>query len=439
MKKYLLLIVIFLEFFTFAKAQTAVLTLEQCIAKALQENLNIKSARYDIDLTQDKISEVKAGLFPQVNLNANYQYNTQIATQLAPAAAFGGKPGEFRALQFGVPTTTILGVSANQALFNAQLFIGLKAAKTASELSQLQLAKSQEDVVYNVSATYHNAQSLAQQIALLKKNLSSLSKLIETSNLLYQNQLAKKIDVERLEVNRANLETQIENLQNTYSQLINLLKFLINTPQDSPLEIQTDVQTDLNLLGQDTDNVEQRTDYKLLEVYKKLNGFEQKQITSGYFPIISLVGQYAHQGFAKSGELSYTSFPVSFVGVQLQMNLFDGFNKMYKLRQKKIELQKIETQVATFRENTNREIANSRNTLKTNLKSLTFQQTNMNLAQKIYEQTQLQFKEGIIGINDILNAENALKEAQTNYLTTLVKVRIAELELKKANGTLLSK
>lgn len=415
------------------------MTLEQCIEKALQENLTIKSVRYDIDLTADKIKEVKAGLYPQVNLNANYQYNTQIATQLAPAAAFGGKAGEFRALQFGVPTTTLLGVSANQALFNAQLFIGLKAAKTAGELSQLQLIKSQEDIVYNVSATYYNAQSLAQQIEMLKKNVLSLMRLIETSNLLYQNQLAKKIDVERLEVNRANLETQIENLQNTYSQLINLLKFLMNMPQDSPLEIQTNVQTDLSLLAQETNNVEQRTEYKLLEVQKTLNGFEQKQVTSGYFPIISLVGQYARQGFAKSGELSYTSFPVSYIGVQLQMNLFDGFNKMYKLRQKKIELQKIENQVATFRENTNREVANARNSLKTNLKSLTFQQTNMNLAQKIYEQTQLQFKEGIIGINDILNSENALKEAQTNYLTALVKVRIAELELKKANGNLINK
>ncbi len=439
MKKYLFVIIIFLWFFSLAHAQTTVLSLEQCITKALQENLSIKSARYEIDLTQDKISEVKAGLFPQVNLSANYQYNTQIATQLAPAAAFGGKPGEFRALQFGVPTTTTVGIVANQALFNAQLFIGLRAAKTASELSQLQLIKSQEDVVYNISATYYNAQSLAQQIELLKKNLTSMLKLTEITNLLYQNQLAKKTDVNRLEVNRANLETQIENLQNTYTQLISLLKFLINTPQETPLEIQTDVQTDLNVLTQEAGNAEQRTDYKLLEVYKILNGYEQKVISSGYFPIVSLVGQYARQGFAKSGELAYTSFPVSFVGVQLQMNLFDGFNKMFKMRQKKIELKKLDNQVLMFKENTNREMVNARNTLKVNLKTLTFQQTNMNLAQKVYEQTQLQFKEGIVGINDILNSENALKEAQTNYLTSLVKVRMAELELKKANGTLINK
>jgi outer membrane protein TolC len=280
---------------------------------------------------------------------------------------------------------------------------------------------------------------LAQQIELLKKNLASMLKLTETTNLLYQNQLAKKTDVERLEINRANLETQIENLENTYSQLISLLKFLINTPQETPLTIQTDLQTDLNALLQEAGNVEQRTEFKLLQVQKTLNGFEQKQISSGYFPIVSLVGQYARQGFAKSGELSYTSFPVSYVGVQLQMNLFDGFNKMYKMRQKRIELQKIDNQVSIFKENTNREMNNARNTLKVNLKTLTFQQSNINLAQKVYEQTQLQFKEGIVGITDVLNSENALKEAQTNYLTALVKVRIAELELKKANGTLISK
>jgi outer membrane protein TolC len=438
MKKFLFIIFISLTMYSLVQAQTP-MSLQQCIDKALQENLNVKSARYDIDLTKDKISEVKAGLFPQINASANYQYNTQIATQLAPAAAFGGRAGEFRALQFGVPTTTTIGANLNQALFNAQIFIALKAAKTANELTELQLLKSQEDVVYNVSATYYNAQSLAQQIELLKKNLASMLKLTETTNLLYQNQLAKKTDVERLEINRANLETQIENLENTYSQLISLLKFLINTPQETPLTIQTDLQTDLNALLQEAGNVEQRTEFKLLQVQKTLNGFEQKQISSGYFPIVSLVGQYARQGFAKSGELSYTSFPVSYVGVQLQMNLFDGFNKMYKMRQKRIELQKIDNQVSIFKENTNREMNNARNTLKVNLKTLTFQQSNMNLAQKVYEQTQLQFKEGIVGITDVLNSENALKEAQTNYLTALVKVRIAELELKKANGTLISK
>ncbi|GAB4109318.1 MAG: TolC family protein [Thermoflexibacter sp.] len=438
MKKFLLIIAIVSLPFGFAQAQTP-LSLQQCIDKALQENLSIKSARYDIDLTNDKIQEVKAGLFPQVNLNANCQYNTQIAKQLVPAAAFGGKQGEFLTLQFGVPMTTTIGVSANQALFNAQIFIGLKAAKTASAISKLQLLKNQEDVVYNVSATYYNAQSLAQQIDLLKQNLASVLKLIDTSNLLYQNQLGKKIDVERLEVNRANLETQIENLGNTYSQLISLLKFLTNTPQDTPLEIQKDIQTDLNALLQEAGNIEQRTEFKLLEVQKVLNSFEQKQISSGYFPIISLVGQYAQQGFAKPGELDYRSFPVSFVGVQLQMNLFDGFNKMYKMRQKKMELQKLENQALTFKENTSREMINARNTLRVNLKSLTFQQTNMTLAQKVYEQTQLQFKEGIVGITDVLNAENALKEAQTNYLTALVKVRVAELDLKKANGTLINK
>jgi outer membrane protein TolC len=438
MKKFLLIIAIVSLPIGFAQAQTP-LSLQQCIDKALQENLSIKSARYDIDLSNDKIQEVKAGLFPQVNLNANYQYNTQIARQLVPAAAFGGKQGEFLTLQFGVPMTTNIGVSANQTLFNAQIFIGLKAAKTARELSQLQLLRSQEDAVYNVSATYYNAQSVAQQIDLLKQNLASVLKLIDTSKLLYQNQLAKKIDVERLEVNRANLETQIENLENTYSQLISLLKFLTNTPQDTPLEIQKDIQTGLNALLQEVGSIEQRTEFKLLEVQKVLNGFEQKQISSGYFPILSLVGQYAQQGFAKPNELDYRSFPVSYVGLQLQMNLFDGFNKMYRMRQKKMELQKLENQVLTFKENTSREMTNARNTLRINLKSLTFQQTNMTLAQKVYEQTQMQFKEGIVGITDVLNAENALKEAQTNYLTALVKVRVAELDLKKANGTLINK
>ena len=61
------------------------------------------------------------------------------------------------------------------------------------------------------------------------------------------------------------------------------------------------------------------------------------------------------------------------------------------------------------------------------------------LAEKVYTQTQLQFKEGTVDITDVVQAENSLRDAQNNYLTTLVNLRTAELDWKKATGSLVNR
>ncbi len=61
------------------------------------------------------------------------------------------------------------------------------------------------------------------------------------------------------------------------------------------------------------------------------------------------------------------------------------------------------------------------------------------LAQTIYSKTLLQQKEGIATLTDVLLADNAVREAQQNYINALVALRRAELEYKKLTGNLLIK
>lgn len=58
------------------------------------------------------------------------------------------------------------------------------------------------------------------------------------------------------------------------------------------------------------------------------------------------------------------------------------------------------------------------------------------LAQSIYEQTILQQKQGTATLTDVLLADNALREAQQNYLSAVVDYLKADLELKKLTGTI---
>ena len=85
------------------------------------------------------------------------------------------------------------------------------------------------------------------------------------------------------------------------------------------------------------------------------------------------------------------------------------------------------------------ETTNAQTQILSNQRSLSAAESSVKLADKVLQQTTLQLREGLANITDLLNAENALREAQTNYLGTLINLRSAQLEMDKAKGHLLDK
>jgi outer membrane protein TolC len=82
---------------------------------------------------------------------------------------------------------------------------------------------------------------------------------------------------------------------------------------------------------------------------------------------------------------------------------------------------------------------NARNKFGVEQKNINAKKGQVALAEKVYKQIQLQFKEGTVSLTDVIQAENSLLDAQSNYLTSLVQILKAELEWKKATGQLVQK
>jgi outer membrane protein len=62
---------------------------------------------------------------------------------------------------------------------------------------------------------------------------------------------------------------------------------------------------------------------------------------------------------------------------------------------------------------------------------------NMELANEVYENTTLQYSQGIANLTDLLNAELSYRESQSNYINSLLDFYLADLDVRKANGTLI--
>ncbi|MVM37807.1 TolC family protein [Spirosoma sp. HMF3257] len=414
-------------------------TLEQLINKALTNNFSVQSARLDEIKTEAQIAEVKANARPQVNLSGDYRRYLKIPGQVIPASVFGGPEGSYSAVAFGLPYNLSTTVQATQALYNQSLLIATKAAKASRNLSALQTQKTKEDVAYNVSATYYNLQTTAQQIAFLRSNLIATERLIRITELRRQNQLAQGIDVDRLQLSKTASQTQIESLQATYNQLLNNLKFLTGIPQTDSLQVWTAIEKTIPVAPGNEYTIN-RTDLQLIDQQKIINGLEQQNVKSSFVPTVNAYGVANSTVYAIGGDNSYAkNLPGYWLGLQLNWNVFDGLARKAKLGQKKIDDQKLDLQLRQTRESISMDIANSRNKFLVEQQNLTTNQSQVTLAEKVYTQTQLQFKEGTVDITDVVQAENSLRDAQNNYLTTLVNLRTAELDWKKATGSLINR
>lgn len=423
----------------FQRTQAQQYDLNQLLDLAMKNDFSVQAARLDEAKTNAKIDEVRSGLLPSLNVSGDYKRYFKIPGQVVPASAFGGPEGEFSTLAFGLPYNLSTTAQVTQALYNPSIKYALKAANLNRELTSLSTTRTKEDVAYNVTDAYYNLVTVAQQMAFLDSNLISLDRLYKVSDLLYQNKLGQRVDVDRILINKTSTETQQATLKDNYNQLVNLLKYYTGIPQNDSVRIAIDVR-DVTLPVYAEWDKARRTDVALLQKQKDLNELQDKNIRSGLIPTVNAYGVANMAFYAQGGENStFQDVPGYWAGLQLNWNVFDGLARRAKRSQNQIDREKLDVQLRQVRESIQMEENNARNKFGVEQKNINAKKGQVALAEKVYKQIQLQFKEGTVSLTDVIQAENSLLDAQSNYLTSLVQILKAELEWKKATGQLVQK
>lgn len=434
MKARIIILLTVMLFGTSLEAQT--LSLAQCIDTALLYNRNIKLSQRDIYIAKEKYRETRSNLFPKLNGVADYRYYTDLPFQIMPASAFGGLPNTYKEVQFGVAQNLNTNLQLIAPLYNPIVLNAIKSAGLANELSEIQKIKTEEDVVLDVSDTYYNAQILLNQMNFLDSNIVNTQKLVQTTTLLFQQNIAKGTDIDRLKLQFEQISTQRSTVFSQYQQVLNALKFLMGKPITATLKVLLNEK----LTAETNYQFQTTTDMLLVDKKLELNYSELRGLRNSKLPSLGAYGLYGTTGIGNTGNNSFFHFhPIGYIGTQLSLPLFNGLITRHKIVQKKIEIDKTNIQKELIAEKSNLEITNTKlqnQVARKNIETITGQ---IELAKRIYNNTVLQHKQGIATITDLLMADNALREAQQNYILALINLRKAELEYKKVTGNLLKK
>ena len=129
---------------TLRTPQRHAFSLQQAIDYASKNNVQVKNALLDVQIQQQTNREVTGTAYPQISANGSLVYNAKLPVSLVPAEFFGGAPGTFEKLAFGVKWGATGGVSLNQILFDGQVFTGLQARKTLIDFQQKNVEVTEE-------------------------------------------------------------------------------------------------------------------------------------------------------------------------------------------------------------------------------------------------------------------------------------------------------
>jgi outer membrane protein TolC len=435
-------------------------SVKQAVDYALKNSVQVKNALLDVQIQRQTNKEITAAAYPQLTGNVNVNYNPNVAVQTFPnfigAATYGVleqegvkngsgnpivSPADFGLIQaqFGSKYTAGAGIDLNQLLFDGQVFTGLLARKTSIAYATAAAEVTNEQIKANIYKIYYQLVVGKKQIETIDANIIRFEKLLNDTREIYKNGFAEKLDVDKVEVQLSNLKTEKVKAQNNIDAGISGLKFLMNMPQAEQLVL-TDTLSEEELKQNILDenyNYSDRKEYKQLSLLEKLNGYNIQRYKLSKIPTLTLSGNLSKNAQRQQFDfLKGHYFTSSFIGLRLNVPLFDGGAKNARIATAKLNLQKTQNNIEQVKQSIDNDVAQSRIMMKSALVTLDDQKRNTLLAEKVYNSTKLKYEQGLGSNQEIYSAQTELKVAQNNYYSSLYDAINAKIDYLKSAGKL---
>lgn len=414
--------------------QSQTLNLETCMKMADTANLTIRNSRLDLSINDKERDKYMSARMPHLTFAGDYKYNAIIPGQVIPADFFGGPPGTFSTVKFGVPYTLSNTLQLTQILYDPQINYGLSALKINSEITKVQQRITEQDIKYQVASTFFNLQAISKQLTFVNSNIENMDKLIRNMQAMVDQELVVQTEADILQINQLSLINSRESLLASKDQLETYLKILIGKDTNESISIEKDEMVEKSIL-QDNETIVY-PELELISAQEKMNQEERKGTNMAYLPNLSFYAAYNYNYNMEPADNYRVGIEGAFLGLRLNWTLFDGLEKYHSQKANSMNAEKISNQKELVTQQLEMQAANAKKQIKVQANSLVVSQEQLRLSQRVYQHTELKFEQGTVSSNDLITADNNLQQAQTNVISSYIQLRQAELTYLKSIGNI---
>ena len=408
-----------------------VLTIENAIKIALENNFEIKIASNNYNIAKTNSTIGNAGMLP--TLTASVAANNRVQNSTLTL-----QNGVVNALDNALNNSLNYGVSLDWTVFNGfKMFTRLEQLKELEKLGSTQLQQTIISKLSEVSSTYFNLVQQQQQLKALDSTL-----VISNQRLaLAQNRFAIG-KASKLEVLNAQVDLNTDNVvllkqQEVFQNTKTLLNKILARDLQTQFNVIEKIKVDENLKLTELSDLVEKQNPQLVSLLlsKNVAELQLKQIKGDRYPVITLSSGYVFsETQASLGFAAATSARGFNYGFNAALNLFNGWNQNRNEKIAKIMLDNSKLTLNSQRLELQAQLNAAYQTYLTNNQLVVIENKNEIYAKQNLDITLDKFKIGTITTLEFRTAQLNYVNAKVRNSNAQFQAKLSEIVLKELAG-----
>lgn len=436
-----------------------ILTLDQCISVALNDNPTVKVADMEVTKADYSRKETIGQLLPTVSFDGIYQRTLKKQMAYMDIGAFGGfggddagdcpqlpdmpetesKGGNDTGIEMGLDNMYSLGFQASLPIIAPQLWASLKLSDTQIERTIEQARSSRLDLVNQVKNAYYALQLANDSRKVVQQSYDMAELTYNTYSRRYEVGDASEYEVLRTSVALKNIEPEIIQcdiaIRRAHLQLAILMGIDVNTPfeiegtladyeetmYDDVMNLQADLTNNTSLI---MNTIETRTLSQTLAVQR-----------ASLYPTLALTANYNWNSSSNGSPFKHFRWtPYSVVGVSVSIPLYQGGQRYSRIKQAQIQLDEMKYVRENLTSSLTSQATLAIDNIRLNVKQIASSSESVGQATRAHDIQVRSFDIGATTYLDLRDSELSLTQARLGYYQAIYNYLIATSDLELLLG-----
>ena len=402
-----------------------VLTLDECIAIALEAQPSIQATLYDYAAARYRVTQALAPLLPQVS---------GLVTATKSEAAPTGRLIQ-RQTSTGFSESFFAQVVLSQLLFDfGKNLAATEAARKLAEVAVEDVELQRQLISLTVKEAYTNILFAQRLIRVQEQAVQRAELNLRSAKGFFDVGTRPKSDVARAEVDVANARVDLIRARNALRTALVALNTAMAIDVDTPTAVQDNlvfepVNLDRGRLR--TEAIKQRPEYRQVKLRVSAAEATERQTFRNFFPDISGTGSYGGSQLGGNQPQLNENWTL---GLIFSWSLFDGGNRVARYQEAKASLDAAKQRVKSTELDIIQNVEQAEIAVEEAQERIQAAQALVASAQENFRLAQGRFDAGVGTILELTDAQLALTQAQNTETQALADYRIALARLDRAVG-----
>jgi outer membrane protein TolC len=407
----------------------------EAVAQALAANPQVKQSEEQVALLEGRITEARADALPDISWNTTAMRSRDPGLLNSPN--FDNFPPEFRSALSPLPANAFATTADfRQTLFSFKLGKALEAARLAHTAGEQELQRARQATTLDAVRSYNQLLYTLEQLRVVRDSVASKQSHLDFAQNRRAAGAATELEVLRAQVDLENQRAELFRAENDVAAAQATLNTVMVRPTSTPIT-PTDGLDVVAFGGSFEDAVKEalaaRPELKTLRLTREIRDKLITVAAADSKPRVDLDGSY---GFAvrRPEKLFHWDFSRWNALVTIKVPLFDGWRTAGRVAQATAERDTVTQQIAQLENQVRLDVQSAWDSLALSARTIQAAELNVTQARRALEMTEATYRLGAATPLDVIDAQQALSQAENIRNQALVSHANARATLQYVTG-----